>query len=100
MRRIVGALVILLMAAVTGRAVQSEVVVHVAGAAGRVDVSAGKGKAGGVVIEGRARPTRRVVTLRAVLRESGSSVRRIIGTGPVGLMATETGRARQVEIIV
>ena len=93
MRRVGGAIVVVLVATPAGRAAQRVVVVHVAAGARLAGMQSHQREAGGSVIERGAVPIRRGVAAGAVLREVGCFVRRIVGAVVVGLVAAPASRA-------
>ena len=101
-RRIIGVVEIGLVTAPAGAARQIVVVAHVALRALRAGMGAGQGEPGGRVVEGGAGPvkSRRSVAKRAVLREAGGFVRRVVGPVEVGLVAAPAGRAIQRVVII
>ena len=101
-RRIVGAVVVGLVAVPAGRAGQAVVTVHMALCALQARVRARQGEAGGGMIENCARPVERrgAVTQRAVLWEPRGFMRRIGRAVVVGEMTTDAGRTGQVEIVI
>ena len=102
MRRIVGVVVIRLVTVPAGAARQAVVVVCVALRALQAGVGAGQGEPGGRVVEGGAGPVERRGTMaqRAVLRESGGLVRRVVGTVVIGLVTAPARRAIQCVVVV
>src|ERR1019366_9523944 len=101
-RRSVGYVVVVLVAAPAGAARQAVVVVHVALGAQQAGMRARQGEPGSRVVEGGAGPVegRRSVALGAVLREAGSFVRRVGGSVVIGLVAAPARRAVQRVIVV
>lgn len=102
MIRIRRALIIHLVAGIAVCRRTREHVVDVATGAGNVDVRARQRERGVVVVEGSARPTRRVVADGTVGRKSSRRVTRVIGVLVVGLVATEASRVGtgQAEVVV
>jgi len=100
MVRIGRTLVVPLVARVAIRRYRRVVVVHVAIRAGRCCVRAGQRKRRVVVIKRRLRPGGCVVAQIASLRESRCHVIGIGGPVEIGQMATRTGGARQVIVVI
>ena len=102
MRRIVGVVEIGLVTAPAGAARQIVVVAHVALRALQAGMRAGQGEPGRRVVEGGAGPVegRGSVAKRAVLREAGGFVRRVVGSVEIGLVAAPAGRAVQGVVII
>ena len=100
MRRIVGPVVVGLMAVPTGRAGQAVIVVDVACRALLAGMQPDERKTGGGVVKRGARPIRGGVATRAILREVPSFVRRIIGAVVIRLMAVPAGGASQSVVVV
>jgi len=101
--RVVGAVVVLLMARIAQGVIQRVVVVDMAvrTETWRHRVSARQLEAGGVVVEGPIAPVNGVMTSFAGRREGGRNVvhgrlRRVV----VGLVAGDTGSAGQVVVVV
>ena len=100
--RIRRALVVLEMAGHTGIAGQVVIVIDVAIGAlpWRYRVHARQRKISRIVVEGCVRPRGGVVALRAGLREVRSHVIRIVRSLVILQMATDAGRARQIEVAI
>jgi len=100
-RRIVGAVVIRLMAVPACPVGNTVVVVCVALRALQGRMRSGQSKAGRRVVKGCAGPVGDgvPVTQGAILRETGGCVRRIQGTHEIGLVAVPAGAAAQAVII-
>ena len=102
MRRVVGSVVVGLVAAPAGAARQAVVVVHVTLGAQYAGMCAGQREPGSRVVERGAGPVegRGSVAQGAVLRESGGLVRRVGGPIEVGEMAVDAGCAGQGVVVV
>jgi hypothetical protein len=79
---------------------QVVVVIDVAMGALQGRVRAGQREAGGRVIEGRARPGRRVMALLAGLREARRHVIRVGGALEIGQVAADARRVRGGQVVV
>ncbi len=100
MRRIGGAVVIRLVAVPARPTGQGVIVVQVTGGAGSGGVQTNEGEAGRRMIERGSAPVGGGVALRAVLREVGRLVRRIVGVVVVRLVAVPAGAAREAVVVV
>src|ERR1035438_9126005 len=102
MRRVVGSVVVGLVASPTGRAGQAIVVVHVARGTLLTGVKSHQEKPCIRVVERGAGPVsgRGSVAQGAVHRESGGFVRWVAGPVEVGKMAVAAGRAGQAVVII
>ena len=99
-RRVAGAIVVVLVAVPAGCAGQAVVVVHVATGARLAGMESHQREAGGSVIERGAIPIRRGVAAGAILREIGCFVRRGVGSVVVVLVAVPAGPACQAVVVI
>jgi len=99
-RWISGSVVVGLVTVPAGGAGEAEIVVYVALGALQAGVRAGQGEAGCGVIEGGAGPIGGGVASGAVLRETGGSVRRVVGVVVVGLMAAPASPAGEAVVVI
>ena len=83
-RRIIGAVIVSLMAVDAGRVIQAVVVINMALRALHGGVESGECETGGRVVEGSARPVSSRVAQGAVLREPGGFVGRTVRAIVVG----------------
>lgn len=88
------------MARDAGCAERCELVVGMAAGAIHRRVLSGQGEFGGVMVEDGAIPIHRCVALRAILREAGRHVVRVVRAPHVRQMAADTGRAEGRVLIV
>ena len=99
-RRVVGSVVVGLMTAPAGRAIQGVVIIGVARGALLGGVESYQREPGGCVVESGAGPIDHGVAAGTILREARLLVRRVVGVVVVRLVAAPARRAGQAEVVV